>query len=319
MSKIPIVFSFNDDYALPASIAIQSLLDNKKSDTEYQVIVLHNGLREETKREFNSICKNIQWVKVDLNVFETLPPTGWSGIEAYYRLFMANLLLEYDKVIYSDVDVLFCRDLSEIFKKDISNFDWAGIIAERKDERNGIHSHFEENKKEFVYMNGFMIANLKNWRDKNLFARFIKTITTHRNKLKMFELDILNLCADSITDVPFNYCVLENIFDTDDITNAKEYPWLVNAYGKERLLNAKKNPVIIHYAGKNPKIWLRNPKQIPSYYLKYIKKSPFYNKDYYYPCLSTKIKIFFIWLSIKLCPFKKVRNFLKEKRRKISY
>lgn len=243
------------------------------------------------------------------------PPVGWSGIEAYFRLFMDKMLPEYDKVIYSDVDVLFCGDLSEIFNENLENFDWAGVIAERQDEKNGIHTHFDENTKEYIYMDGFMVANLKAWRKKNLLERFIKTISEYGTKLKMFELDVLNLCSDNILDVPFNYCVLENIYDNDDITQAKEYPWLYNVYGKEKLSEAKNNPIIIHYAGKDTKIWLRSHEEIPAYYLEYIKKSPFYSKD-----LHPFFKIFvksFLWLIIKICPIKSYRQILKQKRNKI--
>ena len=33
--KIPIVFAFDDNYALPASIAIKSLIDSKDVNTDY--------------------------------------------------------------------------------------------------------------------------------------------------------------------------------------------------------------------------------------------------------------------------------------------
>ena len=46
--KIPIVFAFDDNYALPASIAIQSLIDAKNPDTDYDVFVLHGGLAKST-------------------------------------------------------------------------------------------------------------------------------------------------------------------------------------------------------------------------------------------------------------------------------
>ena len=39
MKKNPLVFAFNDDYALPAGIAIKSLLDNKNDDTEYDKLI----------------------------------------------------------------------------------------------------------------------------------------------------------------------------------------------------------------------------------------------------------------------------------------
>ncbi len=74
MSKIPVVFTFNDDYALPASIAIKSLLDYKNPDTEYEIIVLHGGLKEQTKQKFKSICK-VKWLKIKLDeIFDAPPP-----------------------------------------------------------------------------------------------------------------------------------------------------------------------------------------------------------------------------------------------------
>ena len=43
-SIIPIVFAFDDRYALPASIAISSLLKSKHTGTEYKIIILDGGL-----------------------------------------------------------------------------------------------------------------------------------------------------------------------------------------------------------------------------------------------------------------------------------
>lgn len=64
--KIPIVFAFDDNYALPASIAIKSLLDTKKDGTEYEIIVFHGGLKKKTIKKFSTIA-NIRWIKVEEN------------------------------------------------------------------------------------------------------------------------------------------------------------------------------------------------------------------------------------------------------------
>lgn len=73
MTKIPVVFTFNDDYALPASIAVKSLFDCKKAETEYEIIVLHRGLSKRTKRRFKSICE-IKWIEIkDKNFFNSPP------------------------------------------------------------------------------------------------------------------------------------------------------------------------------------------------------------------------------------------------------
>ena len=45
------------------------------------------------------------------------------GITAatYYRLLIPELIPEYDKVIYADVDIIFRMDLSELYETEIGN------------------------------------------------------------------------------------------------------------------------------------------------------------------------------------------------------
>lgn len=309
-NKIPIVFAFDDNYALPASIAIASLIENKLPSTQYEIIIFHDGLKKKVKNLMESICP-IRWIKLEKNIFKNAPITSSWPKSVYYRLLIADLLPEYDKIIWSDVDVLFCNDLSNIYNMELNNADWAGVIAERADDRNGIHSHFPENKKKFIYMSGFMVVNAKQWRNKKMFQRFMHTIDKYKESLRMFDLEVLNLSCDKIAPVPFEYCVLENIYANEDITKAKEYPWLKNVYAHEILEKAKKNPVIIHYAGKSPKIWLRSYDDIPQYYWHYIEQSPFYNPELYHPNWFTYIKNFILWILIKICPVKKWRKRLK--------
>lgn len=309
INKIPIVFAFDDNYALPASIAIASLIENKLPSTQYEVFVVHGGLKRNTIKKMEQICP-ITWIYVDKHKFQNTP-IGWSGLETYYRLLVADLIPNYDKILWSDVDVLFRDDLSNIYNMELNDADWAGVIAERSDDKNGIHPHYPENEKEFIYMPGFMVINAVKWRKENKIDKFFATISKFGNRLKFFDLDILNLSCDKIAPIPFEYCVLENIYANEDITKAKEYPWLKNVYAHEILEKAKKNPVIIHYAGKSPKIWLRSYDDIPQYYWHYIEQSPFYNPELYHPNWFTYIKNFILWILIKICPVKKWRKRLK--------
>ena len=57
--KIPVVFAFDDNYALPASIAIQSLLDSKRPSTDYEIIVFHGGLSPKTIQKMEKIEQNV--------------------------------------------------------------------------------------------------------------------------------------------------------------------------------------------------------------------------------------------------------------------
>lgn len=63
-NKLPIVFAFDDNYALPASIAIASLIENKLPSTQYEIIIFHDGLKKKVKKLMESICP-IRWIKLE--------------------------------------------------------------------------------------------------------------------------------------------------------------------------------------------------------------------------------------------------------------
>ncbi len=273
MPKLPIVFAFDDNYRLPAWIAIKSLLDTAE-DVEYDIFVLYEALSLKTRAEFDKLAP-INWIRVDENIFADAPQTEYWPKSVYYRLLISQLIPQYDKIVWSDVDVLFKKNLHKVYENDISEYYWAGIKAEKNTPETVVHTYFPENKNEFIYMSGFMLINAAKMRTEKMTAKFFEIIRTFNDRLKMFDLDVLNLACDKIASIPFEYCVLENIYDADDISAASEYSWLESVYGHKALEAAKADPAIIHYAGKWPKIWRRQYSEIPEYYRKYIFKSPF--------------------------------------------
>lgn len=293
MPKLPIVFAFDDNYRLPAWIAIKSLLDTAE-DVEYDIFVLYEALSLKTRAEFDKLAP-INWIRVDENIFADAPQTEYWPKSVYYRLLISQLIPQYDKIVWSDVDVLFKKNLHKVYENDIAEYYWAGIKAEKNTPETVVHTYFPENKNEFIYMSGFMLINAAKMRTEKMTAKFFEIIRTFNDRLKMFDLDVLNLACDKIASIPFEYCVLENIYDADDISAASEYSWLESVYGHKALETAKADPAIIHYAGKWPKIWWRQYSEIPEYYKKQIMKCPFRIK------YKTAKKLGY-WL-LSICPF----------------
>lgn len=132
MNIVPIVFAFDSNLLYPAHICISSLLMSAKSDTFYDIYILYStksGLTD------NSLCKilnyysncRIQYRLVD-NSFDSSFEIRGITTPAYYRLLIPELIPEYDKIIYSDVDVIFRSDLFEIYDSiDLENYYLAGV------------------------------------------------------------------------------------------------------------------------------------------------------------------------------------------------
>ncbi len=271
---IPVVFAFNEDYAIPASVAIQSLLASKRHETAYDIIVFHTGLPDDVKRRMETIAP-IRWVCVEAERF-TRFPMGWGGTETWLRLLLAELLPEYDKVIWSDVDVLIREDLSDAFALDLGAAEWAGVAMEADGAPNRQHNSWGRHER--IFLPGFMIADLRRWRETNFLARCERVVSEYGPRLTMCDLDVLNIAAESIAPLPLSYCVFERLMFGRDMTAAREYAPLRTAYADEEIRAACIHPAIIHFAGPTVKVWLRAPWRMPQCYREAMRRSPFGGK-----------------------------------------
>lgn len=272
----PIVFTFDKRILWGAAVAIKSLIDSANDDTVYDIYVLHPDLSDDAIRDFESMiaptAHQIRFERIDPARFSGFPKNRGSWTEiVYYRMLIPDMLPQYDQVIYSDVDVFFCEDMTKICQMDLSDVHWAGVRAERNWPQATGHQYYEENPKQYIFWSGFMVMNLKKMREENKLQDFFATIHTYRDRLRLFDLEVLNLACD-IKPVPFRYVTLETVYALDRLSDCKEYPFLRHVYSDEELEEAKKRPAIIHYAGPLGKPWRR--KRPPAYYKEYMDSVP---------------------------------------------
>jgi lipopolysaccharide biosynthesis glycosyltransferase len=284
MNTIPIVFTFDKRIILGAAVAIKSLIDTALPTTSYNIYVYHPDIKPKTIKHFEKMLNDshhsVTFQYIDKARFKDAPINkggSWQEI-VYYRLLIPELLPQYDKVIYSDVDVLFCKDMSEVYNTDLSGYEWGAVTAEKNSPQAIAHKYFPENKNEFIYWSGFLLMNTKMIRENNFVSRCIETIKIFNSRLKFFDLDTINITSNKIKALPFEYCTLQSIYYLDNIEDAKEYSFLKEIYSDEELIESKNNPAIIHYAGKPGKPW-RMKKPYTDYQL-YISKIPRELKKY---------------------------------------
>lgn len=300
MTKIPVVLTFDKRIILAAGVTIKSLINSAKENTIYNIKVLHSDIDLKTQAEFSKLTQNtrhtISFYYINKSIFEgyKISKGSWREI-VYYRL-LAPEIIEEDKAIYSDVDVYFKGDLEEIYSTDITDFEVGAVKAEINSKDSICHKYFKENKNEFTYWSGFLLLNCKKLREEKYFEKFAKTALDFKDRLKFFDLDVLNITCNNIKTLPLNYCVLEPIIEFNDYKKMRDYRYLSKVYNNEEIEKAKNNPIIIHYAGELGKPWRR--KNPPRYYQQTIESLPKGLQKYTFRDLRKKL--FSKWLKLAL-------------------
>ncbi len=277
MNKVTIFFCFDERILLGAGVSILSLVDSALATTQLDVRILHPGLSDQAQESLALLTRgtrhHMSFIEVDPNLFLGAPKNSGSWTEiVYYRLVASEYLLDCERAIYSDVDVFFKKDMYTAFTTKFHGAEWAGVAAECNTPDMLMHKYFPENTKARVYFSGFMVMNLALMRERHAVQRYFNGLQRFGKRLKFFDLDLVNIMTDRIAEVPFNYVVLEDIYEAPRVEDSRDFPYLNSVYSAAYLEAARKDPAIIHYAGCRGKPWQR--RQVPRYYQAVVERLP---------------------------------------------
>ena len=192
---------------------------------------------------------------------------------AYYRLLIPNLIKEYEKVIYADVDVIFNNCLSDIYKRVVFNGEYlAAVKADFTSEYQKRYLKKNELNHENYINSGFLIFNLKINKLDNLVERF-KSLTV--NSYEYQDQDIINIvCKGKILFIPPSYNSAQGLYKK---ANRKD-KYDLSVFSQEEVESIL-NPVVIHYTGKKPwnSFCMRQ-----DVWWEWYRKSIYFNQKYYF-------------------------------------
>ncbi len=252
---IPVVFCFDKRIILGAAVAIKSLIDNADAETIYDIRIFHSDLNLDNQRKIAFLVKNtrhnmtFQYINPD--IFKGVPCNRHSWREnVYYRFLVPDILKNYKKAIYSDVDVLFKGDLGQLYNIDISDYQLGAVGSRKYDE-----SYHIKCLNDKVFYSGLILFNCEKFRQEKLFDKLLKNAFLKKENLKFYDLDVMNSTCDKIYPLSLQYCLLQGFLNVSDIKDFEEYDNLSKIYTEKQILQAFKQPYIIHYAGKPGKPW----------------------------------------------------------------
>lgn len=252
MKTIPILFTFDDRLIMQAGVCFTSLLKAADPDTFYDIFVIHDArldlansrlgeLRSEF-RNFNITFKPISGEFIGSFQIRGIPET------AYYRLISPEIITEYDKFLYSDVDVVFREDLWRYYSIPLDDFYFAGVdstpVLKEKD-KEYVRKTLGLDLTAGYFYSGNLIINAKRIRESGVTGLFREL---GKNQYTYQDMDIMNIaCNGGFLDLGPSYCLTNYLYEA--IVTHRER--MDNLYGAEEMEHALKYG-IVHYNGPKP-------------------------------------------------------------------
>ena len=279
MKIVPIVFTFDANLLLPASVCISSLLMNANEGTFYDIYILHPESCDFSQSSVTLVAEKYANCRVTFrevkNEFSESYEIRGITTTAYYRLIIPRLIPEYDKVIYSDVDVIFREDLSKYYETDMRGYYFAAV-----DTASAIRPSIQKYVKEKLnidhrygyFYSGNLIINSSLILKDGLMAKFYELA---EKKFLYQDMDIINIaCYGRIKPLIPAFC-LTNYLTEIMITRRKEFLKLF----PDNVIEYSLHNGIVHYNG--PKPWKEMCVNFDIWW-EYYRKSPVYDERFYF-------------------------------------
>ena len=220
-NQVPIVFAVDDHYVLYLAVTIKSILVNSSAMNRYELIILEKKLSNTSKSLLSSTIEGYHNFSIRfLNVASIMETYGKNCLYTcfhfsraiYYRLFLAEILTDYEKIIYQDSDLIIQKDPAEILHINLENsylavgHEWLclsprfRIYLKATLKWKGTYNTY--------FASGHMVMNLKKIKHDKLIYKFMKTIRENQN-LRAPDQDTLNIvCQGNVTFLPpeWNIC-----------------------------------------------------------------------------------------------------------------
>ncbi|MDR1425946.1 MAG: glycosyltransferase family 8 protein [Rickettsiales bacterium] len=269
--NIHVALSCDDAYAHYCAETIVSLLLNTKNENIfYHFYIMQRNLLGENRKRIAKL-KNIPGNSCTIE-FLDMHPNGPAAFKdpMFYRLRLASMLPELDRIIYTDCDVTFLDDLGDIWHEDVDNY-YSGNCVDWTKDRGIIGDHFlkickvSEDDYSFsdheIYFNsGFMVMNLVKIREDNVEERCAECIDRYPD-LRYKDQDVINLVYyNRIKPISFRWSFMISYYTTPKSK--------VRIEDKNLLADLRESaaqPKMVHFvANKKPNNLYRSIFHIPS-------------------------------------------------------
>ncbi len=223
--KIHIFYACDDNFVKFTIVSFESMKKNASKAFKYHIHVLHTNIEEQTMTTLLEMADDSFTVTFDdvsdymANLCETLPIRDYYSNTTYYRMFIADMFPELDKVIYIDSDTVVQGDISELYNYDVENFDVAACHEQAMVQVDAYGKYVEVNlgiDRNAYFNAGILLINCKRFREKKALENFVRLLGIYNFRVTQDE-DYLNLiCRDHVLWLPQSWNTEALFADCDE-------------------------------------------------------------------------------------------------------
>lgn len=202
---VPIVFATNNNYAVYAAVAMQSLIATAAChDKIYMIYVLHTDLSEKyinTITEMSTENVRITFINVLSKInseSSKLYERAHYSKEMYYRILISDIFRVYKKVLYLDCDIVILEDVVNLYNIDIGDNILGGITNISSDEMEKYITNVRHLQVHDYINSGILLINCTEFRRNYIKEKCFHLLSQFPN-LVCPDQDILNMaCQEKI-------------------------------------------------------------------------------------------------------------------------
>jgi lipopolysaccharide biosynthesis glycosyltransferase len=261
---IPIFFACDDAFVKYTIVATQSMIENASKDYHYHIHVLHTNVCDKMQAKLLKLQNENFEITFDdvtdylLSISDKLPIRDYYSKTTYFRLFIADMFPQYDKVIYLDSDIIVTGDISELYNHNLMD-NYIGAAHDQVIVQTDVFGQYAEKvtgiSRHNFFSAGVLLINCEAFRKVDMLEQFTKLLHTYTFVVIQDE-DYLNvLCKGHVLFL--------------------NQQWNAQVYGE---LPCKEEDVKIWHFIMASKPWHHKDCPMSEYFWSYAKKTEVYDE-----------------------------------------
>ncbi|ANV87357.1 glycosyltransferase family 8 protein [Picosynechococcus sp. PCC 7117] len=244
LEQIPIFLSADDNYARYCAVTILSILKNTQKPEELHFYIFSPDITNENTRKIDQLCSsfnsNLSIIKIDLNLFKSLPEIEHVNLNTYTRLITPELSKINCNIILLDCDIIVLSEIADFYKYNLKTFSLGAIPHVQFPYQEIFLKKFEIQNEDFYFNAGVMLINGDTWQKNDYSDKTFVFASDNADKLQFQEQDALNAVFWC------NYCHLPGEWNVEARLYKEK---LLGLPQTEEITHRMKNAKIIHYTG----------------------------------------------------------------------